>query len=84
MKKDYMLSLIEARLAELLIKYKEACNNKSIDGRQFTQSGAACTRSRLKRDICLLKLVYRLLNAAGDIELNDLDAISGFEKLVKM
>lgn len=83
MNKEFMLASVKHRLKELEQNYALACDNVTRSGRRLTKSGGACYRSRLKRDICTLKLVRELLASCTAEYIMDVDAADGFDRLIK-
>ena len=83
MHKEYMLLMVNKRLEQLKKQYYDAVNGKDLNGRMSTKQGAAVTRSRLKRDICILELVKELLQTSEAVFITNQDACMGFDKLLK-
>ena len=83
MNKEYMVRMVQQRLEILKTQYYSACKGLSIGGKQSSKSGAAVTRSRTKRDICILTLVLKLLETSSVVYITDQDACLGFDKLMK-
>lgn len=83
MHKEYMLLMVNKRLEQLKKQYYDAVNGKDLKGRISTKQGAAVTRSRLKRDICILELVKELLQTSEAVFITNQDACMGFDKLLK-
>lgn len=81
MEKRQILKMTEEKLSKLKKQYREACNNMS-NGKQCTKGGAAVTRSRLKRDICIMTFIEELLKYPEDSKIYGEDAITGVEKLI--
>lgn len=83
MNKQTMLSGISRRLTELEGAYASACEGKSDTGSAYTRNSAAVARSRLKRDIQILLLMQEIVVGIRDnYEINDDDALEGYERLV--
>lgn len=83
MNKQAMLSGVSRRLTELEGAYASACEGKSDAGNMYTKNSAAVSRSRLKRDIQILMLIQELAVGVRDgYEINDDDALEGYERLV--
>lgn len=59
MDKEYMLQTIKIRIKELEKKYREYFSTDN--GPSSSKSGAACMRSRIKKDLDVLKLLEALL-----------------------
>lgn len=78
--KKWMAGVCDARIKELIEKYKAALKGMSGESR-LTPSGAACLRSRLKKDICSLSLIKELLERPDAPEVYGEDARAGFERL---
>lgn len=83
MNKEYMLLMVNQRLESLKKQYYAAVNGVSLSGKMSTKQGAAVTRSRLKRDICILELVKELLETSSAVYITNQDACIGFDKLLK-
>lgn len=83
MNKEYMIIMAKQRLEVLEKQYYAACQGLSINGKQSSKSGAAVTRSRLKKDICILTLILELLQTSSAVFITDQDACLGFDKLIK-
>lgn len=83
MNKEYMLIKVNERLAVLMKQYRNACDNISLTGKKVSDSTAAGTRTRLKRDICILELVKELLETSSAVYITNDDACTGFDKLIK-
>lgn len=83
MNKEYMILAANKRLKELKKQYYAACKDVTLAGKQLSKNGAAVTRSRLKRDICILTLIIELLNTSSAVYITDQDACLGFDKLLK-
>lgn len=83
MNKEYMLLMAQKRLDTLKKQYYDACKGLSLNGKRSSKSGAAVTRSRLKRDMCILSLIIELLQASTAVYITDADACLGFDKLLK-
>lgn len=79
MDREYMLGRIDKRLYDLQVQYEQLCAEDAAG----TQSGLACRRSRVKRDICILTLLYEVVYQCRSCEITKEDSIMGFEKLVK-
>lgn len=77
--RDYMLGKIDRRLYDMEKQYEAL----SSEGAYGTESGLACRRSRCKRDICILTLLYEITYSCRECNITNEDAILGFEKLVK-
>lgn len=83
MDRDYMLAAVNHRLKLLRKTYAKACEGLTLNNKKCSPSGAACLRSRTKRDICILLLLRYLLEATTAVMITDNDAILGFDKLMK-
>ena len=83
MNKEYMLLMVNQRLVQLKQKYYDACKDISLSGNKSTKGGAAVTRSRIKRDICILELLKELLETSEAVYIENEDACIGFDKLLK-
>lgn len=82
--KDYMLEELAYRIEYLKEAYKAYAQGHNIRGDPVTRSGAACLRSRVKKDICTLSLVKEILEqCTDDIVIEDPDSLLGFDRLVK-
>ena len=79
MNREYMLKKIDERLYELQKRYEELCQEDN----GHSLSGGACVRSRTKRDICILTLLYEVVYQCRECTINNEDALLGFEKLVR-
>lgn len=79
MDREYMLGRIDKRLYDLQLQYQQLCDDNATG----TQSGLACRRSRVKRDICILTLLYEVIYQCRSCEITKEDSLLGFEKLVK-
>lgn len=77
MNRDYMLAKINRRLYDLELQYNQ------LDEARYTKKSAGVMRTRLKRDICILTLLYEVVYACREVNITNEDAILGFEKLVK-
>ena len=82
MEVEYMRKQVRERLDYVSYAYKQALNDTTVLGKKVSLAGGRCLRSRLKRDICILKLVSELLDYSYQDEVVDEDAIIGFEKLL--
>ena len=84
MTKEYMLELVDVRIAVLDRRYTNACNNMDDKGEQALSKGsAAAVRTQSKRDIQLLLLVKELLTGyKGGCDLSE-DALDGFYRIVE-
>lgn len=84
MNKEYMLSRIEQRIKELTRRYYLLVNNKNKYGEVIKNKCASVYRSKVKRDIQLLKLLYELLKHVDDkMFITDNDSLDAFHKLVE-
>lgn len=84
MNKDYMLRMVQQRLTVLRTQYRNACNGKTLTGKDASYMGAAVLRSRLKKEICIITLLEELLlTADDDLYIDNEDAELGFDKLMK-
>lgn len=83
MNKEYMLLMVGKRLEVLTKQYANACKGLSLSGKPVSTSGAACLRSRIKRDICILELLKELLETSTAVYIENEDACMGFDKLLK-
>lgn len=81
MYKHDILNAAKKKLAEDKKRYFELCSDTS-NGKQCTRNGAAVLRSRLKRDICIEKLIVELIEQPDDEQIYDEDACLGCEKLL--
>ena len=77
MDREYMLNKISKRLDELEAVYKQIADDT------YTKRSAGCMRSRVKRDICILTLLYEVVYACRSIDITNPDALLGLERLVK-
>ena len=84
MTREYMLELVDVRIAVLDRRYTNACNNMDDVGEHALSKGsAAAVRTQSKRDIQLLLLVKELLiGCKGDCDLSE-DALDGFYRIVE-
>lgn len=81
MNREFMLAAVRERIKELYDRYMYAIDNETCTGKQISKMGGACLRSRLKKDICCLKLVEELLVTSKAVYITDEDAVLGFERL---
>lgn len=83
MEKAQVLNEIALRIKNLKAKYIDACSD-ICNGKTRSKNGAAVTRSRLKRDICIAMFVYEVVAQCREtFQLSD-DALLGFEKLIML
>lgn len=80
MNKQWMLEQIAVRLAELTKTYNSYCSTAT--GPSKSASGAACMRSRIKKDKDALKLIRTLLeHCSDDVIITDPEQIKAFNRL---
>lgn len=80
MNKSYMLEIIRQRIHELQAKYREYFDLDNGPSKSY--SGAACSRSRIKKDLGTLQLLEYLLVLCPDTMLiDDQEICDTFDRL---
>lgn len=82
MKKDYLLRMIRQRITELETKYRDYFDLDTGNSKSY--SGAACMRSRIKKDLGTLKLLECLvMYCPNTMRLDNQEICDAFERLVE-
>jgi hypothetical protein len=82
--KEYVLTNIRERLDILHERYKLACNGKNSSGELLKPATAAVTRSLVRRDYGICKLIEELTCMINENRLNLSDtALEGLDKLIE-
>ena len=82
MDKEYMLNTIRARLKQCETLYRSYFSTDT--GPSKSASGAACMRSRYKRDIELLKLLeYLVMYCPDNMLIESADIIAAFDRITE-
>jgi hypothetical protein len=84
MDKRYIETQVSDRLEVLRLRYRCAVNCKDENDMEIKSTVAATLRSQFKRELCLCKLVYDMLNNIPDDEilLSD-EALYGLDRLIE-
>lgn len=81
MNKAYMLEMVRQRIKILEAKYREYFDT---NGPSKSISGAACIRSRIKKDLGVLQLLeYLLLYCPDTMEIDNSNLCAAFDRLVE-
>ena len=82
MDKEYMLTAIRGRITELEVQYRKYFDQET--GPSKTYYGAACMRSRVKKELDTLKLIqYLLLYCPNTMEIESAELTAVFDRLVE-
>lgn len=80
MDKDYMLGAVNERIGVLEARYREYFDTDT--GPSRTYMGAACSRSRVRKDLGTLRLIgYLLAYCPDSMEVDSEDIIRAFDRL---
>lgn len=81
MNKDYLLTQIRARIEQVEVEYRKYFDLENGPSKSY--SGAACSRSRLKKDLGTLRLLeYLIIRCPDTMELID-SLVEAFDRLVE-
>lgn len=82
MDRDYMLQSVRHRIKELQEKYREYFDTDNGPSRSV--SGAACIRSRITKDLGVLKLIeYLLVSCSSKMIIDNDELCRAFDRLVE-
>lgn len=82
MNKEYMLSVIKERIKALESEYRKYFDLDNGPSKSY--SGAACIRSRIKKDLGVLKLIeYLLVYCPDTMEIVNDELCNVFDRLVE-
>lgn len=81
MNKEYLLSVIKQRIKQVESEYRKYFDLENGPSKSY--SGAACMRSRLKKDLGTLRLLEHIITNCKDITLDDDDLCNAFDRLVE-
>lgn len=81
MNKEYLLSVIRQRIKQVESEYRKYFDLENGPSKSY--SGAACMRSRLKKDLGTLRLLEYIITNCNDITLDDDELCNAFDRLVE-
>lgn len=82
MNKKYLLELVQARIKQLQDEYRSYFDLENGPCKSY--SGAACMRSRCKKDLGTLQLLeYLLMYCPDNMEIESQDICDAFDRLVE-
>ena len=81
MNKDYLLRVIRERIKQVEEEYRKYFDLENGPSKSY--SGAACIRSRLKKDLGTLRLLEYCICHCSSITLDNDDLINAFDRLVE-
>ena len=79
--KQRLKTLLDKRLAEMKRQYRESCYDCGMKGDKIKKTSATVARSKLKRDICILYLIWELLEQPTNSEVYGDEAMLAIAKL---
>lgn len=82
MNKEYILNMVRARIKQVEEEYRRYFDLENGPSRSY--SGAACARSRLKKDLGMLRLLDYLVRHCPDtLQIDNEDLCNSFDRLVE-
>lgn len=82
MNREYLLQVVANRIKELQVEYRKYFDTDNGPSKSF--SGAACIRSRIRKDLGTLKLIQYLLEYCPDtMVIESKDIIDAVDRLVE-
>ena len=82
MNKEYLLSMVRTRIKQVEEEYRKYFDLDNGPSKSY--SGAACIRSRLKKDLGILHLLeYLIMYCPDTMQIDNEDLCNSFDRLVE-